>query len=64
MAAGPPGLAARELFQRDIIQPSQAAPGGLPRLRAMCTALTAYVCWRLGRFSRGASLGHAADGVW
>lgn len=33
---------ARELFRQDIIQPSEAAPDGLPRLWAMCTALTAY----------------------
>lgn len=33
---------ARQLFRRDVIEPAEAAPDGLPRLWAMCTALTAY----------------------
>jgi AcrR family transcriptional regulator len=33
---------ARALFWRAIIQPSEAAPDGVPRLWALCTALTAY----------------------
>jgi AcrR family transcriptional regulator len=33
---------ARELFTRDIVQPSEASPDGLPRLWVMCLALTAY----------------------
>jgi len=33
---------AQQLFLRNIITPSEAAPDGLPRLWAMCTALTAY----------------------
>lgn len=33
---------ARELFRRDIIQPAEAAPDGLPRLWAMCITLTTY----------------------
>jgi AcrR family transcriptional regulator len=33
---------ARELFWRAIIQPAEAAPAGVPRLWAMCIALTTY----------------------
>jgi AcrR family transcriptional regulator len=33
---------ARALFRRDVIEPAEAAPDGLPRLWAMCTTLTAY----------------------
>ena len=33
---------AREQFRRDIIEPAGAVPDGVPRLWAMCTALTAY----------------------
>ncbi len=32
---------ALELSQREVIKPSEAAPDGLPRLWALCTALTA-----------------------
>ena len=33
---------ARALFRRDVIEPAEAVPDGLPRLWAMCTTLTAY----------------------
>lgn len=33
---------AREVFVRDIVQPAEAAPHGVPRLWAMATALTVY----------------------
>lgn len=34
---------ARELFQGDVIQPSEAAPDGLPRLCALCATYLAYL---------------------
>ena len=33
---------ARALFLRDVIEPAEAAPDGVPRLWAMCTTLVSY----------------------